>query len=85
MCHSLTLIAASPCCPFRVVWALVTSFKLLPTNVDVPFRRPFEMPVPVWIGCLSLVLDPSDLESSKTLRSRCGGMGWNVLNNMRKI
>lgn len=30
--------------------------------------------MPVQAACLSLVLDASDLESSKTLRIRCGGM-----------
>lgn len=45
--HTLTFTAASACCPAGVIWALVTSLRLLPANVDVPFRRPFEMPVPV--------------------------------------
>ena len=49
----------------------MTSFRLLPANVDIPFRRPFEILVPALMGCLSLVLDASDLESSKVLRIRC--------------
>lgn len=72
MHHILTLTAASPWRPFGLVCALVTSFRLLPAKVDVPFRRPLKMPV--WVGGLSLVLDASDLESSNPLRIRCGGM-----------
>lgn len=56
----------------------MTSLRLLPANVDVPFRRPFEMPVPVLTNCLSLVLEASDLESSKAVRIRCRGMVGNV-------
>ena len=84
MHYMIKLTAASPWCSLGVVWALVTSFRLLPANVDIPFRRPFEILVPALMGCLSLVLDASDLESSQVLRIRCIGMIGSVLTGVRK-
>lgn len=50
--------------------ALVTSFKLLPGNVEEPFRRLLEIPFGPDPGCFSRVLELSDLESSRALRIR---------------
>ncbi len=53
--------------------AAVTSLRVLPVvTAELPFRRLFEATNP--LGCLSLVLDASDLESSPRARIRGGTM-----------